>query len=185
MTIQPPPEDDRSRSIAPSRGSKSPVSSSRPDATLSYQGSYLCPICRHGQITGLTLMDAFACSFCRHIFTANVQQQTVQVVDSSQPLTWRWNGRNWQSTHQDDPSLTAVLWLIGVVLVTLPASIVWLMSYLFPPLPGSVWSWFPGIWIGCTLGVHLLMVGWLLAEHYQLPLYVASRVRLRQWLGRR
>ena len=152
---------------------------------LSYQGTYICPVCRHGHISALTLMDAFACSFCRHIFTANLQTQSVQVVDSSQPMTWRWNGRTWKSTHQDDPNLTIVVWVVGLVLVILPTSIVWLMAYLFPPLPGSTWSWFPNAWLGCTLGIHLLMMSWLLAEHYQLPLYITSRIRIRSWLGRR
>jgi hypothetical protein len=162
------------------------LSSKRNDhQSLSYEDSYICPICRHGQVSALTLMDAFACNFCRHIFTANLTQQTVQVVDSSQPLSWRWNGRGWQSTYRDDPSLTAVVWFASVVLVLLPALIVWLTSYLFPPLPGSVWAWFPNAWLGCTFGVHLLMVSWLLAEHYQIPIYVASRVRLRDWQGRR
>lgn len=153
--------------------------------TLSYQGTYICPVCRHGQISALTLMDAFACNFCRHIFTANLRTQSVQVVDSSQPMSWRWNGKNWQNTYQDDPNLTFVIWVVGIVLVTLPASIVWLMAYLFPPLPGSRWAWFPSVWLGITLGIHLLMVAWLLAEHYQFPLYIASRVRIRTWLERR
>lgn len=153
--------------------------------SLSYQGTYICPVCRHGHISALTLMDAFACSFCRHIFTANLQNQSVQVVDSSQPMSWRWSGRNWKSTHQDDPNLTLVVWVVGLVLVILPTSIVWLMAYLFPPLPGSTWSWFPNAWLACTLGVHLLMMTWLLAEHYQLPLYITSRIRIRTWLGRR
>lgn len=152
---------------------------------LSYQESYICPICRHGQISAITLMDAFACNFCRHIFTANLPTQTVQVVDSAQSLSWHWSGRSWKSTHRDDPSLTAVVWFASIVLVLLPASIVWLMSYLFPPLPGSLWSWFPTIWLGCTFGIHLLMVSWLLAEHYQIPIYIASRVRLRDWFGQR
>lgn len=153
--------------------------------TLSYDGTYVCPVCRHGQISGLTLMDAFACSFCRHIFTANLETQSVQVVDSSQPMTWRWNGHNWHAAYRDDPNLTLLIWFIGIVLITLPASIVWLSAYLFPPLPGSTWSWFPSVWLGFTFGVHLLMVGWLLAEHYQLPIYVANRIRLRGWAGRR
>ena len=153
--------------------------------TLDYQGTYICPICRHGHISALTLMDAFACNFCRHIFTANLTAQSVQVVDSSQPMSWRWNGRTWRAMYQDDPSLTLVIWIVGAVLVTLPASIVWVMAYLFPPLPGSRWAWFPNVWLGCTLGIHLLMVAWLLAEHYQLPLYIANRIRLRAWLGRR
>ncbi|HEY9640263.1 MAG TPA: hypothetical protein V6C57_07255 [Coleofasciculaceae cyanobacterium] len=156
------------------------------DSTLlSYQGTYICPVCRHGQIAELTLMDAFACNFCRHIFTANLPTQSVQVVDSSQPMSWRWNGRQWQSAYRDTPSLTLIVWFISTVLVTLPASIIWLSSAIFPPLSGSTGSWFPQVWIACTLGIHSLMVGWLLVEHYQLPLYIATRIRILQWLGQR
>lgn len=176
---------DHTSTNAAARTSKITSGAILEESSLNYQGTYICPVCRHGQISTLALMDAFACNFCRHIFTANLRNQSVQVVDSSQPMSWRWNGRKWQSTHQDDPNLTFVIWVIGVVLVTLPASIVWLMSYLFPPLPGSLWAWFPRVWLGCTLGVHLLMVAWLLAEHYQLPLYISSRIRLRGWLERR
>ncbi|HEY9645238.1 MAG TPA: DUF2396 family protein, partial [Chroococcidiopsis sp.] len=106
------------------------------ERSLSYDESYLCPICRHGQISSLVLMDAFACNFCRHIFTANLAEQTVQVVDSSQPMSWRWNGRTWRFAHQpDDLNLTVMIWLIGAVLVMLPSALVWLSAYTFPPLP--------------------------------------------------
>lgn len=182
---QPIPDDSYRPAFRSSPDSKSKHSSASETNSLSYQDSYLCPICRHGRITGLTLMDAFACNFCRHIFTANLSMQTVQVVDSSQPMSWRWTGRNWQVAYRDDPSLTIVIWLIGTVLVTLPSLIVWLSTYLFPPLPGSRWDWLPGAWLGCTFGIHLLMVSWLLAEHYQIPIYIASRVRLRGWFGSR
>ncbi|NJR64594.1 MAG: hypothetical protein HC772_03535 [Leptolyngbyaceae cyanobacterium CRU_2_3] len=152
---------------------------------MSHQETYICPICRHGQIAELILMDAFACNFCRHIFTANFPTQSIQVVDSSQPMSWRWNGRKWQSVYHHTSSLTLVVWLISAILVMLPASIVWLSSVLFPPLPGSTWSWFPQLWVACTFGSHLVMVSWLLIEHYQWPLYIATRVRILQWLGRR
>ncbi|MBD2461607.1 hypothetical protein H6G89_11150 [Oscillatoria sp. FACHB-1407] len=165
---------------------KKPTQTARSgDRQLSYQETYICPICRHGQITGLTLMDAFACDFCRHIFTANLPEQSVQVVDSSQPMSWRWNGRNWQVAYQDDFNLTMMIWLIGVLLVGLPSAIVWLSAYTFPPLPGSPWAWFPMVWVGCTFLVHLVLVLWVMAEHYQLPWYVASKVRLRSLLGQR
>ncbi len=153
--------------------------------SLSYQGAYICPVCRHGQITSLTLMDAFACSFCRHIFTANLAEQSVQVVDSSQPMSWRWNGRRWQGAHQDDLNLTIVIWLVGIALVVFPPALIGLSSYTFPPLPGSRWSWLPAAWVSCTFVLHFLMVGWLIAEHYQLPLYVSSKVRLQTLLGQR
>ena len=161
-----------------------PSSATEP-AALSYQESYICPVCRHGHISGLTLMDAFACDFCRHIFTANLIAQSVQVVDSSQPMSWRWNGQNWQSAYRDSSSLSVVVWLMSATLITLPASIVWLPTRLFPPLSGSTLSWFPQVWIGCVFGVHFLIASWLLAEHYQLPLYIAARIRVQRQIWQR
>jgi hypothetical protein len=151
--------------------------------SLSYQDVYVCPVCRHGQISTLTLMDAFACNFCRHIFTADLRKQSVQVVDSSQPLSWRWNGRNWQSAYQDDLDLTLVIWLVGIALVVLPPALIWLSHHTFPPLEGSTWDWFPAAWIGLTFLSHFTLVAWLMAEHYQFPIYVACKVRLRDLWG--
>lgn len=152
---------------------------------LSFQSTYLCPVCRHGHITAMTLMDAFSCDFCRHIFTTNLVEQTVQVVDSSQPMSWRWTGRNWRVAYRDEFDLTVVIWVVGLLLVALPSTIVWLATYTFPPLPNSKWAWFPMIWVGCTFFIHFSMVIWLLAEHYQLPFYVAGKIRLRHLFDRR
>ncbi len=153
--------------------------------SLNYQETYICPVCRHGQISSITLMDAFACNFCRHIFTANLHDQSVRVEDSSQPMTWRWNGRTWQSANQMDTDLTIVVWLVGVSLVILPPGLIWLSSHTFPPMRGSAWYWFPSAWVGLSFFLHFLFVAWLLAEHYQFSLYVALKVRLQDWLGRR
>lgn len=152
---------------------------------LNYQESYLCPICRHGQISAIALMDAFACDFCRHIFTANLREQTVRVEDSSQAITWRWNGRTWQAARHINLDLSITIWLVGAVLVLLPPALVWLSSHTFPPLPGTVWYWFPTVWIGLTFVAHFLLVAWLLAEHYQLSFYVAFKVRLQDLFDRR
>lgn len=152
---------------------------------LNYQETYLCPVCRHGQITALTLMDAFACNFCRHIFTANLPEQSIHVEDSSQPMTWRWNGLHWKAANQLDMDLTIVVWLVGIALVLLPPALIWLSSHTFPPMQGSTWSWFPTAWISLTFGTHFTFVAWLLAEHYQIPVYVTSKIRLRDALGRR
>lgn len=129
-------------------------------------------------------MDAFACNFCRHIFTANLAAQSVQVVDSSQPMSWRWNGWTWQSAYQQDGNLAAVLWGVGIVLVVVPAGLVWLSAHTFPPLPGSKGAWFPAVWLGCTFFTHLFLVIWLTVEYYQFPLYVAGKIRLRRLLER-
>jgi len=151
---------------------------------LGYDDTYVCPVCRHGQLSALTLMDAFACNFCRHIFSANLAEQTIRVEDSTQPMLWRWNGRNWQPATLIDLDVSLLIWFVGVVLVVLPASLIGISSYLFPPLPDSSWLWFPPVWIGLTLGCHLLMVAWVLLEHYQLPLYVSCKIRFQDWLNR-
>lgn len=153
-------------------------------ASLSFQGSYICPVCHHGQIAALTLMDAFACNFCRHIFTANLQEQLIRVEDSSQPFAWRWTGRSWQPAQQGDFNLTLVIWLVGTALIALPPALIWLSYHTFPPLPGSPWYWFPAIWTGLAFLAHLVLVLWLMVEHYQLPSYVALRVQLQRWLNR-
>ncbi|NJP08123.1 MAG: hypothetical protein HC866_00480 [Leptolyngbyaceae cyanobacterium RU_5_1] len=152
---------------------------------LSYQNTYLCPVCRHGQISAIVLMDAFACSFCRHIFTADLRDQSVRVEDSSQPMTWRWNGHAWQATNQMTADLTIMIWLVGTVLVVLPPSLIWISSHMFPPMQGSTWYWFPTIWVALAFLSHFSFVAWLLIEHYQLPFYVTCKVWLRELVGRR
>jgi hypothetical protein len=152
---------------------------------LTYQATYLCPVCRHGQISAITLMDAFACNFCRHIFTANLEEQSIRVEDSSQPMVWRWNGYTWKAANQLDGELTWVIWIVGTGLVFLPASLIWLSSHTFPPMQGNDWYWFPSVWVGLTFFCHFLFVAWLLAEHHQFPAYVTYKVQLQTLLGRR
>ncbi|MBW4655745.1 MAG: hypothetical protein KME20_22295 [Kaiparowitsia implicata GSE-PSE-MK54-09C] len=152
---------------------------------LTLHDSYACPICQHGEISSLALMDAFACNFCRHIFAVNVESQAIEVVDSSQPMTWRWSGRNWQVARQEDANVRTVIWLIAVAIVLLPPLVVGLSVYTFPPLPNSPLSWFPVAWVVGTFILHLTMVTWLLVEHYQFPRYVAFKIRLRELFERR
>ncbi|NJM45878.1 MAG: hypothetical protein HC860_06610 [Alkalinema sp. RU_4_3] len=59
---------------------------------LNYSDRYRCPLCQHGTLSSLILMDVFACDFCRHMFTANLENQVLRVEDSLQNLAWRWNG---------------------------------------------------------------------------------------------
>jgi hypothetical protein len=128
----------------------------------------------------LVLTEAFACNFCRHILTADLLNQRVQVVDSNQPLVWQWTGQRWRSCHQPAAALTPLVWITAGLLLFAPAGLVAGASYLFPPLdPTPGWS-FGAVWAIATLALHLLLVLWLLAEHYQLPLYVATKVRIQR-----
>jgi len=144
---------------------------------LSYGGTYTCPICRHGQISALVLMEAFACNFCHHIFTANLERQSLHTADSSQPLAWQWTGQGWRVAHQSSMDLNWAVWLMAVALVILPALLVGLTTYLFPPPESESWR-FPLIWTGLTLVLHSLLVGWMLGEYHQIPLYIGLKVRL-------
>jgi len=146
---------------------------------LDYQDSYICPVCRHGEITSLTLMDAFACNFCHHIFTANLTQQTLHAADSSQPVAWRWTGQTWRSVHQGAAEVTGLIWFISIVLVILPPAIIGLTTYMLPPPEGTSWS-FPFIWTGLTFCAHLSLVSWLLVEYHQFPPYIALKIRLQR-----
>ncbi|MGB3138502.1 MAG: hypothetical protein WBG38_06790 [Nodosilinea sp.] len=151
---------------------------------LDEHDTYDCPVCRHGQIQPMALMDVYACSFCRHIFDLNLDQQTVHVVDSVQSMGWRWQGRRWQPLYQTHSDITLLLWLVGLALVVLPAGIVALGSYVFPPLEapdGLNWSL---AWAVGTLVSHGTIVGWLVAEHYQFPFYVMGKIRLQRLVDR-
>ncbi len=156
-----------------------------PDIDLNYQSTYICPICRHGHISALSLMDAFACDFCRHIFTANLAEQIVRVEDSAQPMAWRWHKRRWQSAQQGNVDLTVTVWALSAILAFVPPALVWLPSSTFPPTVGSRGSWVPTLWLGLTCGVHVLMALWLLVEHYQVPGYVILKLKLQEAARRR
>ncbi|MBW4483799.1 MAG: hypothetical protein KME14_14760 [Tildeniella torsiva UHER 1998/13D] len=146
--------------------------------------AYECPVCRHGQIQPMALMDAYACSFCRHIFEVNLDQQTVHVVDGVQPMGWRWQGRRWQPLHQSRGDITLILWLIGLALVILPAGLVALGGYIFPPLEATAGMNWSMVWALGTLAAHSAIVGWLIAEHHQFPIYVMAKIRLQRLLER-
>jgi hypothetical protein len=146
---------------------------------LSQAETYECPVCRHGQMEPMALMEAYACNFCRHIFDINLDQQTVNVVDSVQPMVWRWQGRRWQPIYQSRDDITLTLWLVSLVLVVLPAGLVALGGYVFPPLDATGVNW-SLVWAVVTLVGHGALVGWLVAEHYQFPLYVMVKIRLQR-----
>jgi hypothetical protein len=146
---------------------------------LSANDRYECPVCRHGTIAQLALMDAYACDFCRHIFTANFEAQVLRMEDSAVPTAWRWNGRVWRSVRSDDNDLTILIWFGCLIIMALPPLLVWVPMQLFPPLEAGAGQWFPMFWLIVVAIAHLIIGGWLLAEHYQWWPYIAGRER---WL---
>jgi hypothetical protein len=137
---------------------------------LNYYGVYTCPVCRHGKVAAMPLMEAFACNFCRHIFTANLEQQILKMADSQLPLSWRWNGSRWQGTQGQGTELGWGSGIAAAAFVLLPTFLVGSGAYLFPPLPGSRLAWLPLFWVFLTFIAHLGFILWLVLEYYQFPL---------------
>ncbi|MGA1262885.1 MAG: hypothetical protein ACO331_03125 [Prochlorothrix sp.] len=149
-------------------------------STLAYGETYPCPICRQGHLTTLTLMEAMGCDFCRHIFTIQDNGQCLQVMDSTQPLTWLWAGQQWRVVGRTIEALNPSLWALGGGLVLLPTLLVALGAYIFPPLPGAPLAWFPWAWVGLTLLIHGGLFGFGVLEYYQVPRYVQFKLWLQQ-----
>ncbi len=153
-----------------------PLQSNRP---LDLSSIYPCPICRHGNIEAMVLTEAFACDFCRHILSVNLPQQEVQVLDSTQAIAWKWDGQHWRiarSGKQGD--LSGLVVLTSILLIALPASLVGLAGFIFPPMNPAPRLSFANLWALLTLLAHAGLVLWLLGEYYQIPFYIATKVRL-------
>ena len=143
--------------------------------TLDYSQTYSCPLCLRGEIRALPLMDAFGCNFCQHIFSANLEEQLLDLADGQVPRRWYRRGHQWIAKDRE------ILWgygLFGLMLIVLPTAIVGLGAYCFPPLPHSRLSWFPNFWVVLTLIFHVSFLIWLAAVYWQFP--VRSYARLWQ-----
>lgn len=160
---------------------------SSPDSTnrFSSNGIYTCPVCRHGQISAMALMEeTFACNFCRHIFTANSEKQLLKMADSQLPLTWCWNGSTWKGVYREGIEPVWAYWLAGAAFVVLPPTLVGFAGYLFPPTPDSPLSWLPVFWTILTFGLHLTFIGWLVVQYYQFPIFLYLRSVSQRLLAR-
>ncbi|MDJ0714469.1 MAG: hypothetical protein QNJ54_09640 [Prochloraceae cyanobacterium] len=150
---------------------------------LTYSDVYNCPVCRHGEISAIPLMEAFACNFCRHIFTANLEKQLLKMADSQIPLTWRWDGQNWRGMQRQGFEVGWFYWIAGMAFVMIPPTIVGVGAYLFPPLPSDPLFWFPFVWTPLTFLCHLACLLWLVVEYYQFPvLMYLGAITQRLWI---
>jgi hypothetical protein len=125
-------------------------------------------------------MDAMGCDVCHHIFTINVEQQIIKMVDREPALTWRWTGKTWKGEHLGNLELSWIYWLIGLSFVLFPPSLIALSALIFPPISGSAWSLFPFIWTTLSFLFHLLILLWLMAEAYQFPVLLFIKTQFRR-----
>lgn len=117
---------------------------------------YYCPVCRHGELSAMPLMEAMGCNFCRHIFTVNLERQLLKMADSHIALTWHWDGRSWKGLQKEGFEPDWFYWLAGVAFVLIPPLIVGFGAYLFPPLADDPLYWVPFVWTPLTFFCHLI-----------------------------
>jgi rubredoxin len=149
------------------------------------KGEYSCPVCRHGKVSEMLLMETFACNFCQHIFTANFEKQLLKMADSQLPLTWYWNGKGWKGIQREGSEIGWAYLIFALGFVFIPTGIIALGTYLFPPLSGSSLSWLPFCWIILTFCAHLSFIIWLIIEYYQFPIFLYIRALKRKLLWSR
>ncbi|MGD1851627.1 MAG: hypothetical protein ACFCBU_13870 [Cyanophyceae cyanobacterium] len=154
-------------------------------AKLQEDGIYPCPVCRHGTVATMPLMDAFSCDFCRHIFSADFEEQVLRVEDSAQPLRWQWrSNKTWRPARYTKAAATPTFWTTAVAIAVIPPALVGTSQYLFPPLSGtkSAIPVPPHLWLGLTVLIHGAIASWLLLEHHQWSAYVSLKVQGQDWV---
>ncbi len=146
------------------------------------KGKYFCPVCRHGKVSEMPLMETFACNFCQHIFTTNFDKQLLKMADSQLPLTWYWNGKTWKGIYREGVDIGWGYLVFAVGFVCIPTAIIAFGAYLFPPVTGSFLAWLPLAWTILTFCAHLSGVIWLIIEYYQFPIFLYIRALKRKLL---
>lgn len=142
---------------------------------LNLHDIYYCPVCRHGQISAMPLMEAMGCNFCRHIFTVNLERQLLKMADSHLALTWKWDGRSWKGLQKEELTPSWFYWVAAIAFVSIPPLLVGFGAYLFPPLPDDPLYWIPFVWTPLTFLCHLTCLFWLVVEYYQFPVFIYIR----------
>jgi len=143
--------------------------------------SYPCPVCRSGEISALPLMeDTFSCQFCQHLFSADVKQQLITMMDSEIPLSWYWNGKRWSNPQRKGIEIGWEYAIASIIFILFPTLIVGIGAYLFPPVPGTPLAWLPTAWTVLTLIAHSAILVWLFIEFYQFPVVMYLRAMMRR-----
>ncbi len=100
---------------------------------------YPCPCCRRGQLTPITLTEAFGCSKCHQIFVIEQSGFVLEKLSTTYPYkkAWRWTGRQWVpiTPGLSDNYLPV---LMGVMLVLMG---IWIPLALKAPQASSATLW--------------------------------------------
>lgn len=145
--------------------------------------STVCPMCGRGHLTQMILMETLSCDLCNHMFAWNRQQERLDVLDVSSKTTWHWNGRRWQRGAYPSQPLTTITIIFALMVIVLPALMIEVAGYIFPPLPGSPFEYFHVFWAAIAFILHGSWVLWILAESYHFAPYTLAKVKAREVLS--
>lgn len=145
---------------------------------VDYQGIYPCPLCRVGNISNMTLMEAMSCDFCKQIFTVDLEKQELVMPSRQPPLRWYWDGMNWKQPRLEGVELGWGYILGAFGFIAVPTTLMGIVAYCLPPQPHQPFTWVPYIWAILTFLSHSSIIIWLFVEIYQIP--VASYIRAMQ-----
>lgn len=138
-----------------------------------------CPICRHGAIAEMPMMESLGCNFCNHIFVIekepNSMRQVMRMADTVSTLRWVWNGKCWENANEAQLLTSRWLAIAGILLVLVPTLITSLAANLFPTEPDLPLSWFPKFWAITTFFGHLFVVLSIAQDYIQFPFPVYWR----------
>jgi hypothetical protein len=141
-----------------------------------------CPVCRHGNLSNLAMMDSLACDLCNNIFTPDPKSQLLELEGSPMTVRWEWDGRHWRAPYGQGIGLGVKL--AAAAFVILPTALMVFSVLRFRPVPGSPLSWFPYFWIGATLFCHFACVFSAFSSYYQFSPIAYLRALGKRFLSR-
>ncbi len=121
---------------------------------------YPCPCCRHGQLRGITLTEAFGCDQCQYIFALSIDHLHIESLTASYPYRklWYWSGSQWISNQEEVEHRSLALQILIpalILLVLVFLLITTIMEKIALPLP--ITPLLVLLVLGVGLGVGILM----------------------------
>jgi hypothetical protein len=133
-----------------------------------------CPVCMHGTIAPMPMMESLACDFCNHIFileqSADQRQQFLKMADTISLLRWTWTGKRWENANAVQVYNSRWLSILGILLVLVPTAIASIAVSLFPTEPDVPLAWFPKFWAIATFFGHLFVLLSITRDYTEFPI---------------
>lgn len=105
-----------------------PLVQSQKTEKIDLNQEYTCPCRRRGQLTPITLTEAFGCDRCQQIFVVEENGYVLEQLSTTYPYkrAWRWTGNSWRAVQPQlgESYLPIALGIIFVlVIIWLPLAL--------------------------------------------------------------